>query len=167
MNSPVLYRKRLIPAECVLLDQDRVILCTEDLLVTTWDTIRPKKELSHGISAFFWKQGVKVSKFYDHKDQLICWYCDIITHEYSPETNTYITIDLLADVLIYPNGEVKVVDLDELADAVEQHLISQDMLLTALRQLNDLLSHIYDGSFSKYQEYLENIENIEKKRETI
>ena len=167
MNSPVLYRKRLIPAECVLLDQDRVILCTEDLLVTTLDTIRPKKELSHGISAFFWKQGVKISKFYDHKDQLICWYCDIITHEYSPETNTYISIDLLADVRIYPNGEVKVVDLDELADAVEQHLISQDMLLTALRQLNDLLSHIYDGSFSKYQEYLENIENNEKKRETI
>ena len=162
MNSPVLYRKRLIPAECVLLDKDKVIRCTDDYLITTWDTIRPKKDLSHGISAFFWKQGVKVSKFYDHQDRLICWYCDIITHEYQPETNTYITIDLLADVLVYPDGQVKVVDLDELADAVEQHLISQKMLLTALRQLNTLLDHIYSGKFAEYQSYIEEIEKAAK-----
>ncbi len=157
MNSPVLYRKRLIPAECVLLDKDKVIRCTDDYLITSWDTIRPKKDLKRGISAFFWKQGVKVSKFYDHQDHLICWYCDIITHEYHPETNTYITIDLLADVLVYPNGQVKVVDLDELADAVEQHLISQELLLTALRQLNTLLSHIYSGKFSEYQKYIDEV----------
>lgn len=162
MNSPVLYRKRLIPAECVLLDKDKVIRCTDDYLITTWDTIRPKKDLSHGISAFFWKQGVKVSKFYDHQNRVICWYCDIITHEYQPETNTYITIDLLADVLVYPDGQVKVVDLDELADAVEQKLISQELLLTALRQLNTLLEHIYSGRFAEYQSYIEEIEKTAK-----
>ena len=76
----------------------------------------------------------------------------------------YITIDLLADVLVYPDGQVKVVDLDELADAVEQKLISQELLLTALRQLNTLLEHIYSGRFAEYQSYIENAENLCKNK---
>ena len=146
MNSPDLYRKRLIPAECVLLDKDKVIRCTDDYLITSWDTIRPKKDLSHGISAFFWKQGVKVSKFYDHQDRLICWYCDIIATKYDAATDTFTFTDLLADVLIYPSGLIKVVDLDELADAVEQKLITTEQLLDSLRKLDALLRLIYDGT---------------------
>ena len=52
--------------------------------------------------------------------------------------------------------------MDELADAVEQHLISQKMLLTALRQLNTLLDHIYSGKFAEYQSYIEEIEKTAK-----
>lgn len=158
MKKPVLYRKRLIPDEYILLEKDQVLCRNEHYLVTKWDTIRPKKTLSHGFSVFLWEKGIKVSKFYDHDNQLICWYCDIITHEYDPETDTYVTIDLLADVLVYPDGTVKVVDLDELADALEQKLITQDMLLTALRQLNGLLQIIYSGRFPELQKYIEEAE---------
>lgn len=158
MNKPVLYRKRLIPLECILLEKDQVLHREENCLITKWDTIRPKKSLSHGLSAFFWDKGVKVSKFYDHEDRLICWYCDIITHEYDASSDTYLTIDLLADVLVYPDGKVKVVDLDELAEAFEQNLITQDMLLLALRQLNGLLSVIYSGNFCELQKYINDAE---------
>lgn len=158
MKKPILYRKRLIPLECILLEKDHVLHREENYLITKWDTIRPKKSLSHGLSAFFWDKGVKVSKFYDHDNKLICWYCDIITYEYQAETDTYITIDLLADVLVYPDGTVKVVDLDELADALEQKLISQEMLLTALRQLNGLLQIIYSGNFKELQSYIDDAE---------
>lgn len=158
MNTPILYRKRLIPMECILLKKDLVLRREENYLITKWDTIRPKKSLSHGLSAFFWDKGIKVSKFYDHQNQLICWYCDIITYEYEKETDTYLTIDLLADVIVYPDGTVKVVDLDELADALEQKLITQDMLLTALRQLNALLQIIYSGRFYELQKYINDAE---------
>ncbi|MDO4632550.1 MAG: DUF402 domain-containing protein [Eubacteriales bacterium] len=158
MKIPVLYRRRLIPDECVLLDKDEILYRDEHLLITRWKTIRPKKEFSSGISAFFWDKGLKVSRFFDAEHHHVCWYCDIITHEYDAATDTYTMIDLLADVLLYPDGSVRVVDLDELADATEQGLISQELLLLSLRRLNDLLALIYDGRFHELQKYIEDAE---------
>lgn len=162
MNPPILYRKRLIPDECIRLDRDTVLECSEDILITAWQAIHPRKDLARGISAFFWKEGVKVSKFYDHQNRLICWYCDIITHDYDSETNTYVMTDLLADVLLFPDGRIQVVDLDELADAVEQGLITEELMLASLRRLNDLLQKIYQGQFHEYQSYIEQVEEAQR-----
>ena len=49
---------------------------------------------------------------------------------------------LLADVVISPDGSIRVLDLDELADAVERQLISTDQLLHALRSLHSLLGEL-------------------------
>lgn len=158
MNKLSLYRRRLIPNECILLENDEILRLEENLIITRWNTIRPKKDLSHGLSAFFLDKGVKVSKFIDHDGNLICWYCDIITHEFDRENNACVIIDLLADVLVYPDGSVKVVDLDELAQAAEQKLISQEQLLISLRQLDALLQIIYSGRFCELQSYLEELQ---------
>ena len=64
---------------------------------------------------------------------------------------------MLADVVIMPDGTVKVVDLDELADAFEQELLSADMLKAALRQLNHLLSLIYGNQFGCLQNELDSL----------
>lgn len=157
MNHPVLYRKRLIPNECVRLDNDEILRIEDNLIITRWKTLRPKKDLSHGISAFFLDKGIKVSKFLDHQDRLLCWYCDIITHEYHQETDTYVMTDLLADVIVYPDNTVKVVDLDELADAAQQKLISEDQLLISLRQLDWLLQTIYRGGFASLQKFIDEV----------
>jgi len=158
MNKLSLYRRRLIPNECILLENDEILRLEENLIITRWNTIRPKKDLSHGLSAFFLDKGVKVSKFIDHGGNLICWYCDIITHEFDRENNACVIIDLLADVLVYPDGSVKVVDLDELAQAAEQKLISHEQLLISLRQLDALLQIIYSGRFRELQSYLEELQ---------
>lgn len=158
MNMPTLYRKRLIPNECVHLNHDEILHLEDNLIITRWKTIRPKKRLSHGLSAFFLDKGIKVSKFYDHDGQLIYWYCDIITSEYDTASNTYTIIDLLADVIVHPDGTIEVVDLDELADATEQKLISEEQLLISLRQLNRLLKMIYEGKFDRLQAYIEEAE---------
>ena len=57
--------------------------------------------------------------------------------------------DLLIDVVIFPDGTVRVVDLDEAADALEQGLITSDMLAAALRSTNNLLTYIHHGRFSE------------------
>ena len=49
-------------------------------------------------------------------------------------------------MLIYPSGLIKVVDLDELAEALEKKLITSDQLLDSLRKLDALLQLIYDGA---------------------
>ena len=82
----------------------------------------------------------KISKFYNHEGTLISWYCDIIDYTYDPDSDTYVVTDLLADVILYPDGFVKVVDLDELAEAFEKRLLSEELLKKALRQTNQLLT---------------------------
>ena len=144
-DTPTLYRKRLIPQECILLDKDEVLRREDHLLVTRWHTIRPKKELDHGISCFLLDRGWKISQFLDRHNRLICWYCDIISSSYEPETDTYVFTDLLADVLIYPDGRIHVVDLDEIADALEQGLLSQEQVCSCMRSLDALLKEIYAG----------------------
>lgn len=144
-DKPILYRKRLIPNECIRLDQDEVLFRNDQVLVTRWHTIRPKKELDHGVSCFLLDKGWKISQFLNRKDELICWYCDIIEHTYEAKTDTYVFTDLLADVLLYPSGTIRVVDLDEIADALEQQLLEQNQVCLCMRRLDALLRDIYAG----------------------
>ena len=96
-----------------------------------------------------------MSRFFYENDSILYWYCDIVDYDYYEETDTYIITDLLADVIIYPDGFVKVVDIGELADAREAGLLNDAMLKKALLTLNRLLQVIYDGGFEKLQEPLE------------
>ncbi len=155
MPAPTLYRKRIIPEECILLKNDKVLYQDEQIIVTGWDTLKPKKELHHGYSCYFLKEGYKISKFYRADNSFLFWYCDIVEHDYDPETNTYVFTDLLADVIVYPDGFVKVVDLDELVIARNDHLISEDTLKKSLLCLSSLLEVIYSGGFHALQAPIE------------
>lgn len=160
MSDTRIYRKRIIPQECILLENDTLLHRDPEVLITKWNTIRPKKTLHHGYSCYFLDRGFKVSKFYDHQGQLISWYCDIITHSYDAPSDTYVFTDLLVDVIVYPDGFVRVVDLDELADAARDGLITPDQMQLALRRTDKLLSLIYKGAFPKLQKYIEDYENL-------
>lgn len=155
MADPILYRKRLIPEECVLLKDDRLLYRDEEIIVTAWNTLKPRKDLHHGRSCYYLREGIKVSRFFDENGSLLYWYCDIVDYDHDAQTDTYIITDLLADVIIYPDGFVKVVDLDELVTAKEAGLLTDAMLKQALLTLNKLLQTIYDGEFEKLQEPLE------------
>ena len=61
---PTLYRKRLIPDECVNLKDDNIIFLDSDTIVTSWNTFRPKAEFTHGTSYYVINEGFKISKFY-------------------------------------------------------------------------------------------------------
>lgn len=154
MENPILYRKRIIPEECLRLKDDIILSCHDDRILTSWHALKPKKDLHHGYSCYFLKEGYKVSKFYQNDHSLICWYCDIVDYDYNPDTNTLITTDLLVDVILSPDGFVKVVDLDELAAALETGAITAETLRRSLYTVNKLLHIIYAGEFSAIQEYI-------------
>ena len=157
MPTPILYRKRIIPDECVLLKDDKILHLDEQIIVTGWNSLKPRKDLHHGYSCYFLKEGYKVSKFYREDNSLLYWYCDIVEYDYNPDTDTYIVTDLLADVIIYPDGFVKVVDIDELVTALNEKLISEDTLKKSLLNLNSLLEIIYSGTFDKLTEPIEKL----------
>ncbi len=149
MKELKLYRKRLIPKECILLKDDVVEYRDEDMLVTSWKTLNPKTTFSHGCSCYFLNEGLKLSKFYRADESLLYYYCDIVEYDINEEENTIVVTDLLADVIIYPDGSHDVVDLDELADAYELSLLTQDQLLKSLRRLNSLLCVVQGNTFPK------------------
>jgi protein associated with RNAse G/E len=147
METLKLYRKRIIPAECIYLKDDIIVKETDDVIVTTWNTLKPKCTFSHGCSCYFLKKGLKVSKFYQQDNSLLYWYCDIVDYTREEVSHSLIITDLLVDVIIYPSGMLKVVDLDELADALEDQLITAEQLKLALRRLSNLLTLIYKDKF--------------------
>ena len=155
MSDLKIYRKRIIPSECVLLDGDEIVEQNEEHIITKWKTIHPRNDFDHGTSCYFLNDGVKVSKFYRSDDELLYWYCDIVQFDFSEDRSELTVTDLLADVMIYPNGKMKVVDLDELADAHEQNLITEAQVNNCLRQLDALLTLIYRDKFDKYQSCLD------------
>ncbi len=157
MSDLKLYRKRYIPQETIFLKDDIIVSHTEDALITTWKTLNPKTSFSHGSSCYFFKEGFKLSKFYKHDGSLLYYYCDIVEFINDPDAGTLTTIDLLADVVIYPDGSVKVLDLNELADAYRQSLITDTQLTDSLYKLNHLLQIIQSGHFDTYTEKLSSL----------
>ena len=155
MDIVKLYRKRIIPSECILLKDDEIIYHDANVLITKWKTLNPKTEFSHGASAYIFEKGIKVSKFYRDDGSLLYWYCDIVDYHMDHDTGELTVTDLLADVIIYPSGRMKVMDLDELADALEQGLITQEQTSNCLRQLNNLLVTIQRDKFDTLSEYLD------------
>lgn len=149
-----LYRQRVIPSECILLDSDHIISHDKDHLITCWKTLRPKKEFDHGSSLYDFIHGLKISKFYNSAGALLYWYCDIVSYRYEEETNSLYVKDLLADVILYPDGHFHVVDLDELSLAYKEDQITKEEMLTCLCQLNYLLDCIQSGNFSALQDVL-------------
>ena len=149
-----LYRKRIIPEEMILLKDDVILHQDASTIITKWNSLKPRKDFSNGISAYFMDEGFKVSKIFDKHHKLVYWYCDIIETEYNSEQHTYIFTDLV----IYPDGELRVLDLDEIGDALEQKLISKDLSVKALRLCNQLLEKIYAGNFKKYQNIINKYE---------
>lgn len=177
MKKPLLYRRRLIPNECITLKDDVIVQCDSDMIVTTWETFRPKRDFNHGASVYYLKKGIKVSKFLRSDGSLTFWYCDIVDYEYGnaertadsdsgtpaadagilQEYDSLTCIDLLADVVVYPDGFVKVVDLDELVEAAEHGLISEQTLHSVLMRVNNLLQTIYSGGFEELKIPLNNL----------
>lgn len=154
MSIKTLYRKRIIPPECIHLKDDIIVEQNNECIITRWNTLNPKTEFSHGCSCYFLQDGIKVSKIYRQDGSLLRWYCDIVSYEYDDANGSLIVTDLLADVILYPDGRLEVVDLDELAEAMERDLITKEQMTSCLRSLDHLLTLIYRDKFDRLQSYL-------------
>ena len=150
-TSTKLFRRRMIPEENIFLKDDKILFQNDKLIITSWNTLKPRRDIATGISAYFMDQGFKISKIYNSNHHLVYWYCDIIETVYDVSTNTYTFIDLLADILVYEDNSFRLVDLEEIGLALEKQLLSIEKASKALHLTNDLLNIIYHNQFSKYQ----------------
>lgn len=152
MLNPSLYRKRFIPNEIIHLKDDKILLQNDTTIITSWLTLKPRIDIASGTSAYYIDKGLKVSKVYDQYHQIVYWYCDIIQTKIDEQNNTVIFEDLLVDVILFEDGTYQVVDLDELAQALSQGLITQSELIYALNTLHFLLHIIAKHKFKTLQD---------------
>ena len=157
MSRPRLFRRRFIPDENIELKDDMFLALEPNLIITSWNVLKPRRDISRGVSAYFIDKGIKVSKVFDNAGQMVYWYCDIIETHYDEKENIYTFNDLLIDVVVYPDGQVEVLDMDEFADAMEQGILSVGTIAHAMRATDDLLHTIYAGEFEKYTHYIDDM----------
>ena len=150
MSRPRLFRRRFIPDENIELKDDMILALEPNLIITSWNVLKPRRDISRGVSAYFIDKGIKVSKVFDNAGQMVYWYCDIIETHYDEKENIYTFNDLLIDVVVYPDGQVEVLDMDEFADAI-------GTIAHAMRATDDLLHTIYAGEFEKYTHYIDDM----------
>lgn len=147
MKKPIIYRTRYIPFETVDISSDEMLFRDDTILITRWKAIRPRSDISGGVSYTFLKEGIKISRFYDADKNFAYWYCDIIDVNYDSDRDQYTLIDLLLDVKLMPDGTMKVLDADELAIALEDGLITQEQACSSLKKMDSVLQSIYKGCF--------------------
>lgn len=157
-NEIKLYRKRFIPQENILLKDDVILFLDDHRIITKWNALKPRADIAGGLSAYFMDKGIKVSKVYNHAHEIVHWYCDIIHTEHEPFSDTYVFLDLLVDILVYESGAVKVVDLDEVGLMLANQAIEIEKASEALITANSLLTDIYTGNFSLYQNVINQME---------
>ena len=54
-----IYRKRIIPDECILLKNDTILEATDEYIITKWETLKPRRDFHHGYSCYYLKEGYK------------------------------------------------------------------------------------------------------------
>ena len=147
MKKPIVIRKRYIPDEEVDISRDEVLFRDETLLITRWKVIRPKPDVSGGVSFLFIDKGVKISMFLDHSNNFAYWYCDIVEIDYDSKKDKYVLTDMLVDVKILPDKTLQVLDLDELSELLENGTISIKQACDTINKLDNLLKTIYENEF--------------------
>jgi len=157
-----IYRIRYIPAETIDLSSDKILYRDNRHLITKWYPIKPRDDITSGISCVFIDKGWKISAFFGHDEKILYWYCDIVNVNFDEKADTYYLHDLLTDIKIMPDGRVEIIDLDELAVAFEKNLITNRQLIMSLKQSSSLLDLIYTRSFPEYiREIIMNYTGIE------
>ena len=79
------------------------------MIVTKWHVIKERRDFSDGYSCFYLDRGYRISKFLKSNGDLLFWYFDIVDYDMDSANNTLHIIDLLADVVVYPNGKLRVI----------------------------------------------------------
>lgn len=142
-----IYRKRYIPNEIVDISGDEVIYIDEEKLITSWTPIKPRGDIGKGMSCVYFNEGWKISKFYNLDGSFKFWYCDIIDYEYDKSEDTYIIKDLLVDVIVHEDGTYEILDEEELDQALQEGLITEEIKAEAIFKLNKLLENIKSQKF--------------------
>lgn len=89
-------------------------------------------------------KNIALSVAMDEKDQILEWYFDIAKDSLLTEEGVPYIEDLYLDVILYPSGEIQILDKDELQEALDNNIITKEDYALAYNVANKLIKQI-DG----------------------
>ena len=101
------------------------------------------------------------------KNEIELWYIDMIASHGIDEDNIVYFYDLYLDLIVYPNGTIKVDDMDELVNAFEQNIITKELYELALKTSVSLQNWILKDIPQLKKLSLSCINELEKKMKDI
>ena len=153
-----IYRRRYIPDEVVSLKGDTIYYISDELILTSWKALKKRPDIAGGLSAYFPKLGVKVSKKLSEDGKLVYWYNDICEVVFDGKNITM--NDMLLDLLVYPDGNIRLVDSDEFAEAMEKDIITKEQSIRTMKSLSKLLDMVYSDRYDELQGPVEQLESF-------
>jgi len=87
-------------------------------------------------------KNIAVSVAMDNNDEILEWYFDIAKDTLLTEEGVPYIKDLYLDVILYPSGEIEILDEDELQEALDKKDISKEDFDFAYQLSNELIEKI-------------------------
>lgn len=147
-----LLRKRYFPNELVDISGDEILYLDDKLMVTRWKPINERDDIGGGVSFWYFKKNIKASKIYKRDGSFKYYYMDMCRYELKKNKETkeieeVKMIDLLADVIMYDDGNYKVLDFDELSEYLENGSITPKEFMQSIKSFTKIIGDINDGVF--------------------
>jgi predicted RNA-binding protein associated with RNAse of E/G family len=98
------------------------------------------------LTYYFVKEGYTISKVFTKEGDFQYYYCDLMEMQQTGNLR-YVMVDLLIDLIIYPDGQYHLVDLDEFADSVEKGEITKRQQIYTIRTLDRMISSQTEDRF--------------------
>jgi len=151
-----IIRKRYIPNEEVILNGDEVLFYDDEkkIIVTKWLPIKKRTDISHGYSEYHLNDNYKVSVFFDENGKMLYIYADIV--KYFMRDDIFVVVDLLLDVK-KTDKEISVLDMDELVEARENGLITEEEYELSMRTCEKVVNILSEDTYfpSYIKDYIE------------
>lgn len=91
------------------------------------------------LTYYFVKNGYTISKVFTKTGEFQYYYCDLMEMQQTGNLR-YVMVDLLLDLIIYPDGKYHIVDLDEFADSIEKGEITKRQQIHSIRTLHEMIA---------------------------
>ena len=145
---------------------------TGDVCYYKFKSINGKINISNGtcildnnyewLEFYDYNSKIKLSALYNNKKEIIEWYFDI-AREIGNENGCPYEDDLYLDVVVNPNGEILLLDEDELKEAFDRLEVSKETYDMAYNEANNLMEKL-KGNKDKLEKftnrYLKDLEVI-------
>jgi hypothetical protein len=90
------------------------------------------------LTYYFVRKGYTISKVFHRNGEFMYYYCDVMDMRQVGRMR-YVMVDLLLDMIVYPDGRYHVIDIDEFATAIEKGQLKRRQQVHALRTLDKMI----------------------------
>ena len=111
-------------------------------------------------------KNIAASVCINNKNEILEWYFDIAKDSSLTDEGVPYIEDLYLDVILTPNGEIKLIDQEELQEALDEKIIVQEEFDLAYKVANNLMNQLQgklDNIIDFTNKYFDLLNNEERK----